>query len=75
MINGLVLQCRNKQIQIIMKNLTTEQRDFLKKDIEKAANENNITVNDQISAMQSMCAKRNQEEALSILCDIKHDYI
>ena len=27
-----------------MKNLTTEQRDFLKKDIEKAANENNITV-------------------------------
>ena len=37
-----------------MKNLTTEQRDFLKKDIEKAANENNITVIDQISAVSQI---------------------
>jgi len=57
-----------------MKNLTTEQREFLKADILKAAKENNITVLEQITFMQSKCAERKQEGALEILCNIKTDF-
>ena len=58
-----------------MKNLTTEQREFLKADILKAAKENEITVLEQISFMQSKCAERKQEQSLAILCDLKRDFI
>ena len=47
----------------------------LKKQIEKTAKEANCSPVKLITAMQAQCAAIKDEQTLSILCDIKYDYI